>query len=151
MSWNYVAGFFDGEGSICHNGKGFRIYIAQTNEDVLKDITDFCGFGKVAKVTKRKKHWKDSWIYYIARQEDVYSFIKGVNKFLVVKKGIAQKTIKALDEYFAKKENRKKVLERKISIAEEMRLKGASYRKIGKKVGLDWGYTRRILLKRGIK
>ena len=58
MNWSYIAGFFDGEGSVAHNGKGFRITIAQTDLEILNLIKDFTGVGHVIEVTKRKKHWK---------------------------------------------------------------------------------------------
>jgi len=151
MSWDYIAGFFDGEGSICHNGKGFRICIPQTNEDVLNNIAGFCGFGKIAKITKRKKHWKDSWVYYISRQEEVLVFLRGVSGSLIVKRDLTQKTIKTLNTYFIKKEKKKRILEKKMTKARAMRVKGVSYRKIGEEINLDWGYTRRILIKRGIR
>ncbi|HPA25214.1 MAG TPA: LAGLIDADG family homing endonuclease [bacterium] len=45
MTWNYVAGFFDGEGSITKNGSGFRITIVQTNKEVLEEIKKFIQLG----------------------------------------------------------------------------------------------------------
>lgn len=54
MTWEYIAGFFDGEGSICHNGKGYRVTIVQTNQEVLDDIVQFSGVGSVIKNHKEK-------------------------------------------------------------------------------------------------
>ncbi len=150
MNWSYIAGFFDGEGSICHNGRGYRITIAQTNEDVLKGIASFSGVGAVIKTTKRKKHWKDSWVYYIASQEDVYIFLKNIKSFLVVKKDSAQIAMAFLKNYLKEKKIHRDLMEKKIKIAESMRIKGCAYRRIGKTIKLDWGYVRRILMRRGI-
>ncbi len=47
MTWNYVVGFFDGEGSITKNGSGFRITIVQTNKEVLEEIKKFIQLGGV--------------------------------------------------------------------------------------------------------
>lgn len=150
MTWEYIAGFFDGEGSICHNGKGYRVTITQTNQEVLDDIVRFSGVGFVAKITKRKVHWKDSWIYYIARQEDVYFFTKHIVRFLKVKKDSVERVILFLDVYLANKHKHELSVKRMKSIAKKMRQKGYTYREIGKKVRLDWSYVRRILIKQGI-
>lgn len=74
MTWNYVVGFFDGEGSITKNGSGFRITIVQTNKEVLEEIKKFIQLGGVMEITKRKLHWKDCWVYYIASPKDVHIF-----------------------------------------------------------------------------
>lgn len=150
MTWDYMAGFFDGEGSVCHNGKGYRITIAQTNEDVLKDIVSFSGVGSVVKVTKRKKHWKDSWVYYIANQKDVHFFLGNILPFLVVKKKHVEGVIVFLIRYLKEKELHEQLVKEKVNHAIKMRAKKRPYREIGEKVGLDWSYVRRILMKRGI-
>ncbi len=150
MDWNYIAGFFDGEGSICHNGKGYRITIAQTNYPVLAGIVTFSGVGGVIKVTKRKKHWKDSWVYYIASQKDVYFFLQNIKPLLIVKRELAERVFVFLAKYLKEKKLHEKIMEEKVAIAEKMRVKEYTYREIGKKINLDWSYVRRILMKRGI-
>ncbi len=67
MDWNYIAGFFDGEGSILkHDPTNYRISIPQTNEEVLQKIKTFSNMGNIFKTRKRKEHWKDSWVYSVA-------------------------------------------------------------------------------------
>lgn len=85
MNWQYIAGFFDGEGTITHNGKGFRITIPQTNELVLQKIRLFAGYGNIIYNPKRKSYWSDGWTYYIAKQSEVYKFLMKIKPFLVVK------------------------------------------------------------------
>lgn len=124
MTWQYIAGFFDGEGSFCHNGKGFRITISQTDENVLNEIKKFTGLGNVIKVTKRRDHWKDAWVYYIAKQEDVLTFTQNTTEYLLVKKdilidaqkklqravaGIQEKEINICDSLIKRKHYDKKV------------------------------------------
>jgi len=147
MTWEYIAGFFDGEGFIGHNGKGYRVTITQTNQEVLDNIARFSGIGYVVKITKRKAHWKDSWIYYIACQKDVYFFIKHIVRFLTVKKNITEKVIRVLNIYLGNKRRHELHIEKMKDVAKEMRKKGHTYREIGKRVGLDWSYVRRILIK----
>jgi hypothetical protein len=148
MTWEYIAGFFDGEGSISHNGNGYRITIPQTNQEVLNDIMRFSGVGFVVKITKRRAHWKDSWVYYISRQKDVYFFIKHIAEFLKVKKNAAETVMSILEGYLADKERHDIHLDKMKDIAARMRGNGCTYREIGKKIGLDWSYVRRILIKR---
>lgn len=147
ITWQYIAGFFDGEGSIVHNGSGFRITISQTNFSVLKTMQDFIGFGLIFKNRKRRSHWKESWVYYIAKQEKVYIFIKNILPFIIVKKYLAAKIIPELkfivDKYQKQSVNRQKIM----VTAKLLRDRGLTYREIGKKLSIDWGYARRIILK----
>ena len=44
INWDYIAGFFDGEGSVVHiSGGSYRIAIAQSNKEVLDIIANFLG------------------------------------------------------------------------------------------------------------
>ena len=147
MTWEYIAGFFDGEGSISRNGNGYRITIPQTNQKVLDDIMHFSGVGFVIKITKRKAHWKDSWVYYISRQRDVYFFIKHISEFLNVKKNVVETVTLMLENYLADKQRHDIHLDKMKNVAARMRVNGCTYREIGKKIGLDWSYVRRILIK----
>jgi len=147
MTWSYIAGFFDGEGSIVRNKRGFRIMISQTNKGVLEKIKKFTKSGYVIEVTKRKAHWKDSWLYYIAKQKDVYKFLTTVFPFLTVKKENASKAIPQLKTFLQKKKQKEKRLQERIKISKKLRKKGLSYRKIGKILGIDFGYVRRLTLK----
>lgn len=146
MNWKYVAGFFDGEGSILHSPKGFRIAIPQTNLEVLRKIQEFTGVGNVIAVTKRQIHWKDSWVYYIAKQRDIHFFLKHILPYVIVKSDGTAQAIPRLAE-IVKKQNtrirRSRIITQK---AKELRKRKLTYRAIGKKLKIDWGYARRIIL-----
>jgi len=147
MAWSYIAGFFDGEGSLVHNKKGFRIFITQTNQEVLEKIKTFTNFGYVIKISKRKPHWKDSWLYFIAKQEDIYQFLISTSSLLIVKKELILKAIPQLKDALFKQQQRKKKFYRRIKMSKKLREKGYSYRKIGKILKIDFGYARRLSLK----
>ena len=146
MDWKYIAGFFDGEGTVAHNGKGFRITIPQTDEGVLKKIQEFVGFGYIIKLKKRKAHWKDSWLYYIASQKEVYIFLKKIKPYLIVKSKVTQKAMDYLPGAILNMKKKKKLYEKRKLRARQLRLRGLSYRQIGKKLDIDWGYARRMAL-----
>jgi len=56
MNYQYIAGFFDGEGTtrIEKSENRVSISIPQTNLLVLQKIQKFCGFGRICKVKKEK-------------------------------------------------------------------------------------------------
>ncbi len=146
MNWSYIAGFFDGEGSLTHNGIGFRITIPQTNEEVLNEIRDFTKIGNVIKLHKRKSHWKDAWLYYISSKKDVCIFLKKIVPYLEIKKISAQNAIPNLEKQLVEMKNKKMLYEKRKRRAKRLRLKGLDYRTIGKALGIDWGYARRLAL-----
>ena len=147
MNWSYIAGFFDGEGSITHNnGTGFRITIPQTNEEVLVVMRDFIGFGSIIKLKKRQLHWKDSWLYYISNKKDVYHFLSQAAPHLIVKKRASLQAVIELKAQLSSMRKRKEVHDKRKSEAKLLKFKGWSYRKIGKKLEIDWGYARRLIL-----
>ncbi len=148
MSWKYIAGFFDGEGSIARNGRGFRITIPQTNLLVLKRIKAFTRVGTICKVTKREMHWKDSWTYYIASQEDVLLFLKNVLPFVIVKHLVVSRVLPKINVLVRLQREKKERLILRISKALQLRKKGLSYWRIGLKMNLDRGYVRRLVLGR---
>ena len=145
--WSYIAGFFDGEGTLCHNGRGYRICITQTNEDVLKKIMKFTGYGNVVEITKRKSHWKDSWLYFISKQENIYRFLIGISKDVIVKKYNVTKTIpvlKMIIRNMKEKDKKRIILYRR---AKDLRKEGLTYREIGRILKIDFGQARRIIIK----
>jgi intein-encoded DNA endonuclease-like protein len=146
MTWKYIAGFFDGEGSICHNGKGFRITIAQTNLEVLNEIQKFAQVGFVFEVRKRQPHWKDCWIYYIARQQHVHDFLINMLDDLIVKRDQTQEVIKKLEITLIQQRQRVELREYRFEKATELRKQGLTYRQIGKEINVDFGYIRRLIL-----
>lgn len=146
MTWDYIAGFFDGEGSITWNGKGYRISIAQTNKRVFDKILCGIGFGLILKVKKRRSHWKQSWVYYIAKQEDVLKFLQECYPHLIVKKSLAEKTMKELYISIKAAKARKKLRGERIKQASHLRSGGLTYREIGKQLNIDFGYARQLFL-----
>ncbi|MDP3004156.1 MAG: LAGLIDADG family homing endonuclease [Candidatus Azambacteria bacterium] len=146
MNWRYIAGFFDGEGTIAHNGKGFRITIPQTNELVLQKIKLFVGSGNIIYIPKRKSHWSDSWVYYLARQSEVYKFLLRINPFLIVKNNAVKRVIPKLKIILDQQKSKRKTYFYRKQKGKKLRQKGLAYREIGRQLGIDWGYARRLIL-----
>jgi intein-encoded DNA endonuclease-like protein len=146
MTWEYIAGFFDGEGSITYNGKGYRVSIAQTNKEVFDKMVASIGCGMIFEVKKRQEHWKQSWVYYIAKQEDVFRFLQECYPYLIVKKQLAKKTIKELCVSIKAAQARKTLRAERIKQATILRNNGLTYRAIGKQLHIDFGYARQLIL-----
>lgn len=147
MDWRYIAGFVDGEGSIVKNGEtDYRIAIPQAHEGVLNEIRNFSGVGNICKIKKRQEHWKESWIYTVARQEDVLFFLKKVSPYLIIKKELTRRTIPIVKDIVRINRKRRFNLQKKVKACKLLRKKGLSYRAIGHKLNIDHGYVRRMVL-----
>ena len=146
MTWEYIAGFFDGEGSLVFSDGRWRVSIPQTNEDVLVQIRSFAKCGNLLKARKRQSHWKDSWVYYIVSQKDAYRFLINIKPFLIVKRSSVVESLPKLG-YIIKQQNQR-LDKRKKRFKEAFRLRnqGLSYHAIELRMGLDRGYIRRLLI-----
>jgi len=147
MNWNYIAGFFDGEGTFGKYSKsGYKVGITQSNKKVLEEIQSFTGIGYIHHIKKRQSHWKNAWVYYIAKQEDVYSFLNKISNKIVIKEGAVLKALPELKKKLANKRRQRVKAIRRKQLAKDLRRKGFSYRQIGKRLSIDWGYARRLIL-----
>lgn len=148
MSWQYIAGFVDGEGSIvkAKNTTVYRVLIPQTHEGVLKAIQEFARVGIIYQCKTRKAHWKDNWVYAVARHKDVLYFLKKIRAYLIVKKKLAESRIPDLKQLVAHDRQKSLDLQKKLKVCKFLRSKGLTFRAIGKKMNVDFGYARRLLL-----
>lgn len=147
MTWAYIAGFFDGEGSISHNGKGYRVTIPQTSLPVLKAIQQHARVGHVIAVSKRKEHWRDAWVYYVAKQSDVESFLRSCCPYLIVKQKKTKDVLAVLPEILTRQRCRARLAAKNKLLVRRLRSRGLSWRAIGNQLGIDWGYARRLYLR----
>ena len=79
----YIAGLFDGEGSVDFkkrkekrgNVQNILMRIEMTDESVLRWVHETLGVGTVRKRNRspsRKAHWKDAWVYSIRFRDALY-------------------------------------------------------------------------------
>ncbi len=146
MNWAYIAGFFDGEGSITKNANGYRIQVVQTHEGVLQSMRVFSGIGFVVQVTKRQPHWKDCWVWGISRQDHVEKFLHHVRPYVVVKRKLLEYTLPLTRARAKKIRLARQQVQETIDRARELRKLGLTYRTIGLKLNIDYGYARRLIL-----
>lgn len=73
MTWDYVAGFFDGEGNVFFNERTQRIAMHNTDLAVLHEIRDFMGCGKIRSMSpsNRPAHWKECFKLEVQKLDDL--------------------------------------------------------------------------------
>jgi hypothetical protein len=83
ISWPYVAGFFDGEGSVSYikSNDAYSIIITQRTSQVLTEIQVFANIGKVFKDTGT-----DVFRLHVVRWCEQLQFINGILPFSIVKR-----------------------------------------------------------------
>ena len=132
MTIEYIAGFFDGEGTINIVKNKIRISIPQTNLEVLENIKEFLTFGSIFKEKKRKEHWKDSWVLYTGNSNDTFQFLNMVYPYLIVKKEKAKEAISTYTKFL----DTKKGIETEKEKIRNLVKSGKSYRTIEKETGI---------------
>lgn len=86
----YIAGFFDGEGSIFPHQKHYRCSVANSDRNVIEWIKQKIGFGKIRIFKARKHQHLDSHVLDIFRVGEVWGFLNEIEPYLKVKKQKAQ-------------------------------------------------------------
>lgn len=84
MTYEYIAGFFDGEGCVSiskthQTSFNLRIGIAQKRRKILEEIIDFFGYGKIGPVGRHRA----PFLYFDSKK--ALNFLEGVLPFLRVK------------------------------------------------------------------
>jgi hypothetical protein len=100
MSWQYIAGFFDGEGTIpVRNNHGLipKPSIVQTGEvgilllNLIKNFLESKGikssvYEDVRGGNNVKSHWKKIHMLHVTNNESSILFLKGISPFVHIKK-----------------------------------------------------------------
>ncbi len=103
---DYIAGFFDGEGSVLfkkHNDKrGFsyteiNVFITSTDKEVLEEIQEYLKYGVITETGNHKNGWKHCYRLYINKQLEMLSVLKQLYPYLRIKKEDANKAIEFIE------------------------------------------------------
>ncbi|OGZ52601.1 MAG: hypothetical protein A3B25_04055 [Candidatus Ryanbacteria bacterium RIFCSPLOWO2_01_FULL_48_26] len=146
MTWDYIAGFIDGEGSIVKRKRVYNLLISQTQFEVLEEIRKFIGCGLVHALGRRKSHWKDAWLYNAGGGKNTYYILENVANKLIVKRDLAIRVLHELKLRLQETEEIKNLKKDRIKRAKTLRQMKWSYRKIAKELGTDFGYVRRLII-----
>jgi hypothetical protein len=90
----WLAGFYEGEGSCVYIGTSVQIRIVNTDLETLNRVLDIVGFGTIYKVkpVKQKPHWKQRYDYAVMAHNDVVAFVKKIWPWLCDKRRSQIKT-----------------------------------------------------------
>ena len=145
MNWDYLAGFLDGEGSIIIRPPRVRLYISNTNREVLDEIKELVKCGSVYEVNmeNKNKKWKKQYGWTICFHQDVLRILKNLRKRLIIKKELCEKAIAYIEnkrwhKFYLTKDELLKYKELKSSrkLAKELGVSQFSVLKYLKKYGL---------------
>jgi len=137
MNSSYIAGFFDGEGTLNISSNRWRISIPQTHFGVLNEIKEFVGYGNIYKTKKKKGHHKDAWVYTVSDRNDVLRFLLMIEPFIIVKKDFVNNQILLLKEKKLNEDYKVREREKERIKVTELISSGLSYRKIEKIMGFS--------------
>lgn len=141
MNWNYIAGFFDGEGSVSvsyrksGNLRNVILSITQCQLEVLEQIRDFVGEGKID-VNRHegsktwKEHWKPAWHFRLSNRPAVIRFLEKIQSKVIVKKDKNAQVLRILKRAEQLRNKRAKDRRKKVQLMHN--LKGSkTWKEIG--------------------
>lgn len=154
MDWNYIAGFFDGEGSVIlhvvnKNRTRCTLTVTNTHYKSLDTMKRFTGIGNIYKTKKQRSYYKKAWVWCISKKTDVLLMIKRIKFRCIIKKYAlirAEKVIRCQKHKITYNDTKIK----KIILAEASRPVTLSHRDIAKKVGLTFMSVWRCMKKYGV-
>lgn len=105
MTWFYIVGFFDGEGSVStyynvgRRGGETRVHINQSGDVGHKLLEEIAGFlrarGIRSNITSTKpKRGRTIWAVQISSRESVERFLRAVRPYVRVKKQVVEDTLR---------------------------------------------------------
>ncbi len=125
MTWQYVAGFFDGEGNIniCPSrGRSWPARIVQSETRVLNTISEFLKGNGIEshlyhsyKAGQYKNAKKDLWCLQITGESNTRVFLQGILPFLIVKKLLVQDVLRFFKIYPIRNPNAHGFITRKLN------------------------------------
>ena len=75
----WLAGLFEGEGSLLRNGKrqndGWYLSLTMSDEDVVRHAHQVAGVGNVFMCNRARPGWKDMWRLSVNRRNDIHALV----------------------------------------------------------------------------
>ena len=140
MNWSYVAGMFDGEGSIVPVAKqSYKITIASNNTEVLECIKEFLACQGIYSWISERRHKNPKhatgYSLCLSKSEYVRTFIKSTLPDLIIKK---QKVTDALEHITTK--NIKQPTDDDYRRAKALLDNGFSYNEVIEVLGIQFSF-----------
>jgi hypothetical protein len=152
MNWDYVAGFFDGEGSLTfirkRRGHALRWQVANTNHEVLTRMQSFLGCGHIYTKQVDARMTKPLYNLSVFKLRDVSEILKHLSNRCVVKQQVVRDTIRRMETESGKNHRISLVKPEEAAILyEEL---GRRISAVAKHYGVSHGAMKRFMLKHNI-
>ncbi len=120
MTYEYIAGFIDGEGCISMTSNP-NIIVTQCNEEVLSKMCEFTGLGAVYdKKMPRNDKWRQAWQWKIGGKQAI-EMLERIAALLVLKKPEAELMLENKDLFNKYQKQTEEVLSRKADVKAELK------------------------------
>lgn len=90
----WLAGFFDGEGSITKslttNGHSKTLYvywkvvIPNTSKPAMKKVVRITGVGALSRRAREKKHYKTLWVWQLNAKKEIKDFARQIVPYMAI-------------------------------------------------------------------
>ena len=103
MNFDYIAGFFDGEGCVTYFGKEksyIRVSMSNTNLEVLKDIHNFLGVGRINQNIKATPKHKACYNLVINKRADARKFLTEMHNKVIIKRVAVEQALQFLGKQY---------------------------------------------------
>jgi predicted XRE-type DNA-binding protein len=148
MNWSYVAGLFDGEGTVYGpHGSHYRISVYNTNLEAISELARFAG-GRITTRLPERLSKKPIHILTIQRRAEVIRFCRHTLPFLIIKKKRVRECVEFLETRKSPSPLRLELLPRIREMYETQRL---SKREIADRLGVNYGRLSFLIRKSGMK
>jgi hypothetical protein len=141
MNWDYIAGFFDGEGCFTvvnrkNGGIKYQLALSQTEKYVLDEIQKYINVGKVYESCNKgnknwKPYWKKAYTLRISKREDILFFLSNIEDKIIVKKEELYQKKKILLKLKNKRNQKIKDIRENLKICKKMREENKTWKEIG--------------------
>jgi hypothetical protein len=142
----YLAGFFDGEGSLMRvtNSWRWRIAVTQATAGVLYDVRRMTGIGQVHRSKLRNSKWSPSWVYTVNRQRDVLRFLRLIAPHVIVKRGLIDTAVYEIEREMLRIRLRKEWLRVRDARILERRFQGGPLGQLAREFRLSREHIRKL-------
>lgn len=134
----WLAGFFDGEGSVDLAREGITLSIANTVRAVMEAVHARTGVGNMDQVEFINKPWRTKYVWRIRNFPEIRTVLLLIRPYLTIKALVADA---ALERIAAKQAFHDAVTARNHEMQRLRRDEGLSYSAIAKRYGVSWQFV----------
>lgn len=129
----WLAGFFDGEGTVYLGKAGITVSVANTNRDVIESIARWMGVGTIEVRPPQKAGWNQTYIWRVRNYIDARMVLLTIRPYLTIKAADADRAISRIADFVAR---RRAAADRNDEIL-RLVAAGRTHKSIGERFGIS--------------